>query len=170
MSVAVVCSLLVQLPLLMTASGPPKTLGHLLKDPATGRPLLSDWRQTSEHSRHRRFFDYTDGGDGSVPKSIINTCMNANGLGSRSKMLCTNQRNRTSAASRQKQSSSSYIRSPEKEALSVAAPVVPLIVVEICEACGQYWSSIIGLNYCCRCNDKVLAFCWEAVQGGGSIY
>jgi hypothetical protein len=44
---------------------------------------------------------------------------------------------------------------------------VSLLVVEVCEACGQFWTSIVGLSYCCRCNDKVFAFCLDAVKGGG---
>ena len=42
---------------------------------------------------------------------------------------------------------------------------VPDEVVEVCEACGQYWSNTPGLTWCCRCNDRVYAFCYEAVYG-----
>ena len=38
-------------------------------------------------------------------------------------------------------------------------------VAEVCETCGQYWANVRGLTFCCRCNDKVFAFCWLAVKG-----
>jgi hypothetical protein len=43
--------------------------------------------------------------------------------------------------------------------------LIPLRVIEVCDACGQYWASIIGLTYCCRCNEMVFAFCQEAYFG-----
>lgn len=38
-------------------------------------------------------------------------------------------------------------------------------VAEVCEVCGRYWANVLGLTYCCRCNDQVFEFCWEAVRG-----
>lgn len=33
-----------------------------------------------------------------------------------------------------------------------------------CEACGNLWSNVVGMAWCCRCNPKVFAFCWEKVH------
>ena len=43
---------------------------------------------------------------------------------------------------------------------------VPPEVLVICEACGNYWGNLPGFAYCCRCSDKIFAFCMEAVLGG----
>ncbi|KAI0213804.1 hypothetical protein LSAT2_001141 [Lamellibrachia satsuma] len=43
---------------------------------------------------------------------------------------------------------------------------VPPEVLEVCEACGNYWGNLPGFAYCCRCSDKIFAFCLEAVLGG----
>ena len=42
---------------------------------------------------------------------------------------------------------------------------LPAEITEVCDACGNFWGNIIGLTYCCRCNDKVFEFCWHAVRG-----
>ena len=43
---------------------------------------------------------------------------------------------------------------------------VPPVVIEICARCGNYWGNLPGFDYCCRCSDKIFAFCMEAVLGG----
>ena len=42
---------------------------------------------------------------------------------------------------------------------------VPLEIVEICEACGNYWGNVPGFGYCCRCSPKIFDFCMVAVLG-----
>jgi len=39
-----------------------------------------------------------------------------------------------------------------------------------CEACGNIWSNIPGMAWCCRCNPKVFAFCWEKVHEQALIF
>jgi len=36
--------------------------------------------------------------------------------------------------------------------------------LQTCEACANYWSNVIGMAWCCRCNPKVFAFCWSVVN------
>lgn len=42
---------------------------------------------------------------------------------------------------------------------------VPPPIVEVCEACGNYWGNIPGFGYCCRCSPKIFDFCLVAVFG-----
>ena len=44
--------------------------------------------------------------------------------------------------------------------------MVPVEVIEICEACGNYWGNMPGFAFCCRCSQHVFGFCYEAVIGG----
>lgn len=43
---------------------------------------------------------------------------------------------------------------------------VPLIVAQVCEACGNYWGNYPGFSYCCRCSEMVFDFCYVAVTEG----
>ena len=44
--------------------------------------------------------------------------------------------------------------------------IVHPYIAEVCEACGNFWENVPGFAYCCRCDDKIFAFCMEAVEGG----
>lgn len=43
---------------------------------------------------------------------------------------------------------------------------VPEEVIQVCEACQNYWGNVPGFAFCCRCSDRVFDFCWQAVIGG----
>ena len=43
---------------------------------------------------------------------------------------------------------------------------VPDEVMQVCEACGNYWGNMPGFAFCCRCNEKIFGFCVDAVLGG----
>src|SRR6218665_2991959 len=40
---------------------------------------------------------------------------------------------------------------------------IPIDVIEVCAICGDYWSHMVGLTWCCRCDQRVFSFCWNAV-------
>ena len=49
-----------------------------------------------------------------------------------------------------------------KDSLCVDIHNVPSHVYYVCEICGQYWGNLVGLSFCCRCNDVVFDFCQMA--------
>jgi len=157
-----ICSLLAWFllqPVSMLILTSPTASSSLALDRRHEHVLPSPWQQVV--SRHRRYLDggydssHGDGGGISV-RSIVSTCSGTSASGSHARSPCNY---RARAATRR-----SSVSLPSKQ-----IEVLP-IIVETCEACGQFWSSIIGLNYCCRCNDKVFAFCYEAVHGSETNY
>ncbi|ELU10426.1 hypothetical protein CAPTEDRAFT_209670 [Capitella teleta] len=43
---------------------------------------------------------------------------------------------------------------------------IPADLLEVCDACGNFWGNIPGLSHCCTCNGHIFQFCLTAVMGG----
>lgn len=117
------------------------------------------WKRVLFARRESTMYDY-DNGANQMLNSVLDTCAGS-GRGSKNS-LC--DYNGNGPADSSVVAAARWVSSEDQLVDAV------MKVIEVCEACGQFWASLIGLNYCCRCNDKVFEFCVQAVHGDTSNY